>query len=443
MDKIWIIAKEVFRKNVKSWAFFWMIAGPIVMGLVIAGVGYFIYQDQLTSSVGDVAILSQNEEVVSTIKGLEDDNEYLFDLNQEQADQQLIDGEIDGYLLVEDQDDSFSAKFYRNNSGKNINTTNMEEALSDLNLQLNAEKLNLDQAKVAKLTDSKINIETIRMQSDDGEITQVSDDDPVMGAKIAVAYVVCFVVFIFIMNYVTIVSQEVAAEKGSRIMEIILSSVSAVHHFFGKLLGIAMVILTQLLIYGAIGMLFSYLGGLFMADFMMKNQGQFQGAEMEAGNMIDPALISDYVAAVRPVLLYGVLFAVLGIAIYSVIAAFLGSLVSRTEDVNKMITPITLMGVAGFYIALYALKSPNSSVVQVGSFIPLFTSFIMPFRIANDTVGTGEIWISVAVVVAFLILCVAVSVIFYKSNVLVYSEKGLIGTFKQSLAIWKNENKKK
>ena len=65
----------------------------------------------------------------------------------------------------------------------------------------------------------------------------------------------------------------------------------------------------------------------------------------------------------------------------------------------------------------------------------------MPFRIANESVSSLEIGLSIIIIILFLILVLWVSVIFYKSNVLVYSEKGLLGTFKQSLSIWRTERK--
>ncbi|MGF3066001.1 ABC transporter permease [Facklamia sp. P12945] len=445
MNKMWLVAKEVYRKNVKSWAFFWMIAGPIIMGLVILAIGYFIYLDQSSSSVGNVGIVSENAEINQLIAAIEDENDYQFDLNEKQAEEALFAEEIDGYLVVEGENVDLNAKFYRHNSGKNIATYNIEEVLSEYRIQKQAEAFNLKQEEVNQLKDSAVDIETIRIQpDDDGAVTEVSENDPVTAAKIGVAYVVCFVVLMFIMSYVSIVSQEIAAEKGSKIMEIILSSITATQHFLGKLIGVGLVILTQLVIYGILGVIISYVSGLVLAQFFVnssENMENIQAGTQAMSESFDPAIISDYISQARPVILYGILFAVIGMAIYSILAAFLGSLVSKTEDVNKMITPITLLAVAGFYIALYGMQSPNSAIVRLGSYFPLFTPFIMPFRLANDTVATSEIWLSVLVAIVFLALSIWLSVVFYKSNVLVYSEKGLIGSFKKSFAIWKNEKK--
>ncbi|MGX7108175.1 ABC transporter permease [Facklamia miroungae] len=443
MNKMWLVAKEVYRKNVKSWAFFWMIAGPILMGLVILAIGYFIYLDQSSSSVGNVGIVSNNSEINQLIEGIEDENEYKFDFDEKSAEEALFADEIDGYLVLDGQGTDIDAKFYRHNSGKNIATYSLQEVLSDYRIQKQAEAFNLKPEEVNQLKESSVDIETIRIQSgEDGDVTEVSEDDPVTAAKIAIAYIVCFVVFMFIMNYVSIVSQEIAAEKGSKIMEIILSSISATQHFMGKLIGVGLVILTQLGIYAILGVIFSYIFSLVMAQYVMnspESMDSIQAGSEAMSSGFDPSLISGYIAEARPVILYGILFAVIGIFIYSIIAAFLGSLVSKTEDVNKMIAPITLLAVAGFYISIYAMQSPNSSIVRFGSYFPLFTPFVMPFRLANDTVAISEIWLSVGIAILFLALCIWLSITFYKSNVLVYSEKGLIGTFKQSLAIWKNE----
>lgn len=444
MNKLWLVAKEVFKKHVKSWAFFWMVAGPFIMGLVILAIGYFIYLDQSSSSVGSVAVLSDNPTIVQRIKELEDENNYRFDLNQDQANKELLDNRIDGYLWVSDQE-NLDAKFYRNNSGKNISTGRLQDVLTDYQLQVEAGKLDLDSDSIEKLRQSNVQIETISVQSDEsGEVTEVSEDDPEKMAKVAMAYIVCFLVFMFIMNYVSIVSQEIATEKGSRIMEIVLSSISATDHFLGKLLGVGLVIVAHLVVTFIVGAIVSYIAGLFLTQSLFNSPESLQTIQESAqtANSFDPSVLMSYIDAAQSVIWYGLLFAFLGVAIYSIIASFIGSLVSKMEDVNKMIAPITLLGVAGFYIALYALSSPNSPIVRIGSFFPLFTPFIMPFRIANDTVSGGELGLALAIVIVFLIIAVYISILFYKSNVLVYSDKGLIGAFKKSWANWQNERKK-
>lgn len=428
MNKLWLVAKEVYRKNVKSWTFFWMVVGPILMMAVIGAIVYFIGMDTAKSSVGNVAVITQQQEVKDAVSTMEDENTYIFDIDEKTAKEKLVNKEIDGYLLLTSPD-QYQAKFYQNNAGKSINTTGLGQVLSQLSLESTMKRLNLDAEALAAVEQSRVNIETIRVQQDDkGNTTEVASNDPVRTAKIGLAYVVCIVVFTFTMNYVGIVSQEIAAEKGSRIMEIVLSSVSATSHFLGKMLGVSMVIVTQMLIYLGLG-------------FVLTQAFKVYGGQLLASTPISSEMISTTLKSAGPLIGYGALFAVLGISVYAVIAAFLGSLVSKVEDVNKMIAPITFIGLAGFYIALYALNSPNSGIVKFGSLFPLFSAFVMPFRLANDVVTGTDILLAVAFVIIFLVICVWLSVVFYKSNVLVYSDKGLTGAIKESFAILKNERK--
>lgn len=422
MNRLGIVIKEVYRKNVFSWSFFWMIFSPIIMIGVVLLIGYFIASDQASSTIGNIAVVNADSEIQTVIDEANQGNQITYTLSLEEARNQLAKDEIDGFLLV-DSNNINESKYYRKATSKDISLSQIEAGIISYILYQQASQLGLNESELNNLLATQMSIESINISvSEEGDVTETSTQDPRVLARTAVAYAVCIIVFIFIMNYVGIISQEIAAEKGSRIMEIILSSVSASTHFIGKLLGILLVILTQLAIYFVLYLLFM----LVVRQFNLLT------------NLMDFDL-SFYLAGTRNVILTGILYALIGIAIYSSLAGFLGSLVSRTEDVNKMITPIIFTALGGFYIGMYALASPNSPIVRIGSQIPLFTPFIMPFRIASETVSNLELSISIVISIIFMVIVVAFSLVFYKSNVLVYSDKGMINTFKRSFALWKSE----
>ena len=228
------------------------------------------------------------------------------------------------------------------------------------------------------------------------------------------------------MIYIGIISQEIATEKGSRIMEIVLSSISATQHFFGKMIGIGLVILTQLAIYVV----------LFFVGRFIFNQMNFDLSFLSL-----PFSLSEMLSKAMNDLLLGGLFALIGILTYSSLAGFLGSLVSKVEDVNKVSAPLILLGVVGFYIGMYALASTNNAIVKIGSLVPFFTPFVMPFRVAAETVTSTEILLSIVITIVFMVICLWVSAMFYKSNVLVTSDKGLFATLKRSYQLLKSERK--
>lgn len=423
MSKAWIVIKEVYRKNVLSWSFFFMVLGPIIMLLVFTGIGFLIAQDQMSSTAGTVALVNADDEVREVILVGDANNAFVLDLTEEEAKSELDEDHIDGYLVIERTEESLSGTYYRKPTSKDINVGSIQQALATFHLNNTAEQMGLNQEQLLQIQSSTVDIDTIILQtSDAGLTTEISSQDPTVLVRQGVAYGVSFIVFMFIMTYVSIISQEIAAEKGSRIMEIILSSISASTHFIGKMVGIGLVILTQLLAY----VILFFLARLFIQ-------------QLDFFNFLEQFNIGYYLTQSGNVMLLGALYAIIGILIYTSIAGFLGSLVSTTEDVNKMITPIIFMALAGFYIGLYANVSTNNPVVRIGSQIPLFTPFVMPFRIAAETVGSTEIVISFIVSIIFMVICLWVSIIFYKSNVLVYSDKGLINTFKRSFALWKSE----
>lgn len=423
MNKAWIVIKEVYRKNVLSWSFFFMVISPILMIGLFGGFGYLIAQDQMSSSVGEIAVVDADSDIQEIIATQGGESEFIFDLTEEEANQALNDDEIDGYLVVDQTDESLNGVYYRKPTSKDVNTSLIQQALGNFHLNNVAESMGMSQEQLAQIQSSSVGIETIILQTgDDGTTTETSSQDPTVLVRQGVAYAVSFIVFMFVMTYVGIISQEIAAEKGSRIMEIILSSISATTHFLGKMIGVGLVILTQLA---------AYVVMFFLARLVVQ--------QLDFFNFLDELNIGFYLRNSGNVLALGALYAVIGILIYTSIAGFLGSLVSTTEDVNKMLMPIIMTALAGFYIGIYANISTNNPIVRIGSHIPFFTPFVMPFRIAAETVGSGEIIISFVLSILFMVLCLWFSTVFYKSNVLVYSDKGMINTFKRSFALWKSE----
>ena len=424
MSKLAIIIKEVYRKNVQSWSFFWMIAGPIIAIAVVGLIVYFIGKDEMGQSSGRLAIISDQPEIVQLVETANEENTIIKDYTIDQARQAVIDQKIDGYITIE-QKDPFVVKFYKSTTGSNINLTKIQQALNEEQIKNMAERIGLNQEEIIQLQSSNVNIETINIaESKDGQTKETSSQDPKVFIRNGVAYFVVFMVFMFIMNYVSVISQEIATEKGSRIMEIILSSVSSTTHFYGKMIGVSLVNLTQIVIYIV---LFLVLQFVFDQTDLMANLGL---------EFID---LKQIFAESKGIIGIGTVFALMGVLIYASLAGFLGSLVSKVEEVNKTITPITLFAVAGLYTGMFAMQSPNNIVVKVMSFIPLTTPFVMPFRISTETVAQNELIVAIIVSVIFSIFCFWIATIFYRSNVLTYSDKGVINTLKRSFQLWKSD----
>lgn len=427
-SRLAIIIEEVYKKNVFSWSFVMLLLSPILMVAVVAIISTIIGSATASDSIGSVAIVGASDQTAQAIKDQDNgQNQLIFDQDTEQAEAALANEEIDGYLTVDESDpENIQAEFYRSHTGKNISTGGFQNVLEEIQLSNRSEALGLSGEESSYLLDSRVPLHNQTVNLEAG--TTESSQDIQSMVRTGVAYVVSFIVFMFVMNYISIISQEIAVEKGSRIMEIVLSSISSNTHFMGKMLGIFLVLLTQVTFYAIL------LGIAFITLMRTPLPPEIQ-------SFLGDDSILSLLGSSSSVLAWSGLLAFLGIITYSVLGAFLGSLVSNVQDVNKMVTPIILLSLVGFYIGMFGLGFSNNILVRVGSQIPFFTPFVMPFRIAAETVSTTELVLSVIISLLFSILCLWLSANFYRSNVLTYSDKGLFGTLKQSYNLRQNEKK--
>ncbi|MER2174404.1 MAG: ABC transporter permease [Carnobacterium sp.] len=419
MNKFWVIVNDVYKKNIKSFGFLTMVLSPIVMLLIIGGIIYFISQSE--NDIPEIAVLTSDQEIQTLLATQE--NQFTINseiTTKEAAEKAMEQEELDGYLEVNSDNQLVSANYVDTSGSDTLDTTVLTGLLTSIQLNRKAAEYGLTQQEAMELM-SPANLTTETVRFEDGGIT--SQDSTAETIKMWSSYVVGIAIFIFIMNYASIIGTEIASEKGTRIMEIILSSVSSTTHFFGKLVGILLVCLTQIIIYVVLALVaYPFIKNItFVQEF-------FEGIDMGAllSNLLGTTLI----------------YFVLGIILYAGLAAFFGSLVTKIEDVSKAVTPLVFLALIGFYGGLFAFASPNQLIVKIGSQIPLFTPFIMPFRVASETVSITGIVISIIVMVLFTILCTLLSLVMYRSNVLVYSDAGMMKTMKTSFSILKNERKK-
>src|SRR5699024_7396362 len=107
-------------------------------------------------------------------------------------------------------------------------------------------------------------------------------------------------------------------------------------------------------------------------------------------------------------IMHAILFFLLGYLLYATLAAMLGSLVSRVEEVNQLIMPMTFLLLIGFYIAMFGMGFPDSTIVTITSYIPFFTPMVMFLRIGMLNVPVWEMVLSYGILVASIIVLGAI-----------------------------------
>lgn len=416
MSKFWVIALDVFKKNVKSISFLIMILIPFIALGIIYVVG--IFTDGMNSA--DKIAVYANEPAIAQTIAAQKNEDYQFEVvdSEEAGKKQLADEKVDAFLIVTSEADSIKGELLSESSMGQTTELTVQQLLSGLQASGRAAALGLNQEQVASLSEPANFSKQKVSFTEDGKMELGEDNSSI---QYIVSYVGTIILFIFILTYAQIIAQEIASEKGTRIMEVILSSTRAQVHFYAKLTGVIMVALAQLLAYAGIFAISYY----WIKDISMVK-------DVLANFSIDGLF--------GPFLIYSVIFVLLGILIYSVLSALCGSLVNKAEDTAKAIIPVTYLSLAGYMLGLIlGGTDPNNIILRVTSYIPFLSSFIMPVRLANDTVGIGGAAVSVAILAVSTLALMLISARMYKSNVLIYNDNGILASLKQSFVLMKNE----
>src|SRR5690625_2882641 len=219
--------------------------------------------------------------------------------------------------------------------------------------------------------------------------------------------------------YGTMIINDVATEKSSRVMELLISSAPAVTHLFAKIIGIALLGLTQ------IGLSIAVAFGLV---FIQKDE--LAGGILEEIGMLDISF---------SIIGYGVLFFILCYLLYATIAAMLGSSVSRSEDAQQLIMPLIFLIMIGYFIAIFGLAAPESSLVTVTSYIPFFAPMLMLLRIGMLVIAIWEVLASIVILLGTIMILGMLAARVYRVGVLMYGSSNSLKDIKRAIALSKKE----
>ena len=397
MRNMWVVMKETYLRHVKSWSFFFMVISPFLFLALSVGIGYL--QNSSMAKNSKVAVVTT---VPSIAEGLKGTNGVNFDYKDEASAQAAIkDEKIKGYLTIDQEDSVLKAVYHGETSletGIKLAVTNK---LNELQYQLNRSAANLSQEQEKRLSQTVDFTEKIDESKENKKIVQT-----IAAAGLG------FFLYMILITYASVTAQEVASEKGTKIMEVVFSSIRASHYFYARMLALLLVILTHIGIY--------VVGGL-AAILLFKDLPIL--AQSGILNHLGEAFS-----------LNTLLFVLVSLFMYVVLAAFLGSMVSRPEDSGKALSPLMILIIAGF-VGVTALGAAGDNLVlKIGSYIPFISTFFMPFRAINGYASGLEAWISLAITVVFAVTATAFIGRMYASLVLQTDDLGIWKTFKRALA---------
>jgi len=288
-------------------------------------------------------------------------------------------------------------------------------------------------AGIMKEVKSDVNIATYTLDAQ-GE-AKISASEVYM----MISMLLGMVIYMFIAIFGGMVMSSVIEEKSSRVVEVLVSSVKSTELMFGKIIGVALVALTQFLLWvGLTIVIVLVVGALMGPEFLSQGAAGMSDPAMTgmAGGMAPPqsemATVMATLAGLNylQIILSFIVYFVFGYLLYSSMFAAIGSAVENEGDTQQLSIPVTIPLLIGFFIALYAFKAPDSGVVFWGSMIPFTSPIVMLARIPFG-VPAWQIALSLALLVGTFVLCAWASAKIYKIGILMFGKKS---TFKD---LWK------
>ncbi len=316
--------------------------------------------------------------------------------------------------------------------GKREIQTDLQRTIEDvLTTQLRKEKLkayNIPQLdNIIDDVQQEFSVTTVKW-SKDGEETFSSSD-----LAIGAGFVFTMLIYIFVLTYGGMVMQSVMEEKTNRIMEIMVSSVKPFQLMMGKIIGVALVGFTQLLIWGImIGIITTVVGSLLGADAGM---GAAPGAELTAITGADPQALAQaasgdnnemFTALMNlPLLELGVMFVLYFIGGYLLFASFfaaVGASVNAQEDSSQFTLPVILLMMFGLYAAMGSVENTNGPLAFWASLFPLTSPIVMMVRIPFSVPLWQEV-LSLVLLYATSLGMVWAAAKIYRVGILMYGKK--------------------
>ena len=397
MRNMLVVIKETYLRHVKSWSFFFMVISPFLFIGLSGGIGYL--QGSSLAQNNKVAVVSSVPAVTESLKST---NGINFDYKDEASAQEAVkDEKIKGYLTIDQEGSVLKAVYHGETSLESGIKLAVTTKLNELQYQLNRSEAHLSQEQEKHLA------QTIQFSEQIDE----SKESKKMVQTFAAAGL-GFFLYMILITYASVTAQEVASEKGTKIMEVVFSSIRASHYFYARMIALLLVILTHIGIYvvGGLGAILFFKDMPFLAN---------SGILSHLGEAFSVNTL---------------LFVLVSLFMYVVLAAFLGSMVSRPEDAGKALSPLMILIIAGF-VGVTALGAAGDNLIlKIGSYIPFISTFFMPFRAINGYANSIEAWISLAITVVFAVTATAFIGRMYASLVLQTDDLGIWKTFKRALS---------
>jgi ABC-2 type transport system permease protein len=421
MDKIWLVIQREYLSRVKKKSFLLVtlltpLIFPAIMGIFV----WIALQEKENQSLRIIEVIDENK-----LFFLESSEQYAFSFSNTTAEDAKVlvqNGERYGFLLIPKIDlESPAGITYYGEENPNMNLISYLEN----NLKKKIEEQRLFESgidpKIINDVRTKVAIKSITL--DDQGAETVSDAT----VNYAIGFLAGILIYMFIFIYGNQIMQGVIEEKSSRIVEILVSSLKPFQLMMGKILGIAAVGLTQLIIWIVlIGTLTTVVTGFL--GMQMPQQQAMEMASADLGQSLPNTQLGDILQMISGInvielVLCFIFYFLGGYLMYGALFAGIGSAVDAPSDAQQFMLPVTIpLIVAYLGLFVFVLNDPNSTTSFWLSIIPLTSPIAMMGRVSYGVPGL-ELALSMGLLIIGFISTTWLAGKIYRIGILMHGTK--------------------
>ena len=421
-NKFWFLTKNSLQKKMKNKTF--IIVNILLLIVLVA----LINIDRVVMLFGgnfdkqnNIMVLDNTNKTYEIFKKTIDSEETIIDTGLKYKVKKVSDEKKAKKEIKKDEDILF---IINNDENDIINVTMITYGYINSNLyqlinssitaskqNLAMEEIGISAEELAKISKS---VEIKREYIEANKSKEEEQNEFIMGI---VTPIVIFPFFMLITLVVQMVGAEINEEKSTRSMEIIISNVPAKVHFFSKILAANLFVIIQCALLG----LYSIIGMLLRGGKSLDSIQNIDVISNVTSGMDITGMINNLVGYI-PLVLILMAVTLLG---YSLLAGILASMTTNMEDFQQLQTPIFVVSLVGFYLAIMNTMFDGAIFIRVLSYVPFISAILSPSLLVTGVIGFKDIILSILLMVVVIYLLLKYGLKIYKEGILNYSSNKL------------------
>lgn len=396
-----IVAKFTMRDMISRKSF--RISTLIILVLIVIGFNIPNLINHFSNSDGDTILLVDRDNIFAgTLEGINEipNSDYRTEFSSDDdttIKEKIKNGDVNSAFIIEKTATSPKIRYIVKN------TATISEPPQVIIDQLNTLYTSVQLAKLG-LTEKQLASVTPNF---DFQIEQAESE--VVGGNIGIMMILSLVLFFAVYFCTLQVSSSITTEKTSKIIETLVTSTNPRAIILGKTIGIGIIGLLQMTLFVITAIISAH---------------NFLNPEI-LNTLLDLSNFTPYLAIIATI------YFILGFFIYAFAYALVGATVSKPEDIQAANMPVAFITMAGFYLAYFTLMEPTSSIANFAALLPISSPFCMPLRVMMGIASSGEVVLSVIILLVSCALIAHIAIKIYSNAILNYGNQlGIRSLFK-------------